>query len=217
MVHPSIVRYCPVVGWAAGRVPRSSRWTRTKSRGSSLLSAPTAIRRGCVVRGAERPARDEGGVAAGHAGDAMDTSRPKDLGQGQVRQDGGEAVRQHRRARPRGPSIGGNGQNASLDFRCTLRPLPHRDNDPAASERPRLPRARPRTRGSCPYTQIWGRGCCRAEPPMPCSAYFSGAITSSRAKQAKPGAFSRPGAGDVMPVQRHVPGQAPWHDRRPSL
>ena len=54
--------------------------------------------------GATRPGGDEGGLAAGHAGDAVDAGGLDGLGQGHIRQDGGEAARQPRRAGSKGPS-----------------------------------------------------------------------------------------------------------------
>jgi hypothetical protein len=59
-------------------------------------------------------------------------------------------------------SMADAGQHVSMEFRCTLWQLPHRDNDPASSEWPRILRARPLTYGFCPSTKIWVRGYCRA-------------------------------------------------------
>jgi hypothetical protein len=48
-----------------------------------------------VVGGATRPRRDDGGAIAGETGDAVDAGGVEGFGEGQMRQDGGEAARQH--------------------------------------------------------------------------------------------------------------------------
>jgi hypothetical protein len=58
-----------------------------------------------VVRGVTRVSHDEGGAVAGEPGDAVNARGLDGLGQGHLRQDGGEPVRQHRLARAGGPSI----------------------------------------------------------------------------------------------------------------
>jgi hypothetical protein len=63
---------------------------------------------------------------------------------------------------PEALDMGDDGQNTSMDFRCTLGQPPHRDSDLASLESPRLPGGRPRTRGSWPYTAIRGAGYCGA-------------------------------------------------------
>src|SRR5262245_42416751 len=55
-----------------------------------------------MMGGAKRPGRDEHRAGAGEPGDAVDARGLKGLGESHRRQDGGEAPRQHRFARPRG-------------------------------------------------------------------------------------------------------------------
>jgi hypothetical protein len=95
-----------------------------------------------LVGGATRPGGDARDAFTGAAGDARDARGFDGFGQAHRWQEGGKPLSQLRWARPKGPSMGDDGPHVSMEFRCTLWQLPHRDNDPASSEWPRIPRAR---------------------------------------------------------------------------
>jgi hypothetical protein len=75
---------------------------RHLTRHRHLAAADQADVRDGVVGGATGARGDYGGVGAGEAGDAVDACGFNGFGQRHGRQDGGESVRQHRLARPRG-------------------------------------------------------------------------------------------------------------------
>jgi hypothetical protein len=54
-----------------------------------------------VVRGATRAGGDDGGAIAGEAGDAVNARGFDGFGKSHIRQNGGQAVRQHRLPRLR--------------------------------------------------------------------------------------------------------------------